>query len=98
MRQTIAALATGLLFGMGLTLSRMVDPAKVLRTIHYEHPLFSLGAVQAQAGIPRLNASAAGGTETYFAGAWTRYGFHEDGFLSAVNLARVLLGRDPWAD
>ena len=75
-----------------------VDPAKVLRTIHYEHPLFSLGAVQAQAGIPRLNASAAGGTETYFAGAWTRYGFHEDGFLSAVNLARVLLGRDPWAD
>ena len=30
MRQTIAALATGLLFGMGLTLSRMVDPAKVL--------------------------------------------------------------------
>jgi len=30
MRQTIAALAAGLLFGMGLTLSRMVDPAKVL--------------------------------------------------------------------
>ncbi len=73
-----------------------LDPAKVLRTIAYEHPLFSLGAVQAQAGIPALNAAAAGRTETYFAGAWTRYGFHEDGFLSAVNLGRLLLGRDPW--
>ena len=74
-----------------------LDPAKVLRTIAYEHPLFSLGAVQEQAGIPALNAAAAGRTETYFAGAWTRYGFHEDGFLSAVNLGRLLLGRDPWA-
>jgi len=73
-----------------------LDPAKVLRTIAYEHPLFSLGAVQAQAGIPALNAAAVGRTETYFAGAWTRYGFHEDGFLSAVNLGRLLLGRDPW--
>ena len=74
-----------------------IDPARVLKTIAYDHPLFSLGAVQAQAGIPALNAAAAGRTETYFAGAWTRYGFHEDGFLSAVNLGRLLLGRDPWA-
>ncbi|MDP1581785.1 MAG: FAD-dependent oxidoreductase [Candidatus Didemnitutus sp.] len=73
-----------------------VDPAKLLRTIAYEHPLFTLGAVRAQTEIPALNGAAAGGTETYFCGAWTRYGFHEDGFLSAVNLARQLLGRDPW--
>lgn len=75
-----------------------IDPARVLRTIAYEHPLFTLGAVRAQADIPALNASARGGTETYFCGAWTRYGFHEDGFLSAVNLARQLLDRDPWTD
>ena len=62
----------------------------------YEHPLFTLGAVRAQTEIPRLNETAAGTTETYFCGAWTRYGFHEDGFLSAVNLARQFLGRDPW--
>lgn len=74
-----------------------IDPAKVLRTIACEHPLFTLGAVRAQAEIPALNASAAGTTETYYCGAWTRYGFHEDGFLSAVNIARLLLGRDPWA-
>lgn len=73
-----------------------IDPKKVLRTISYEHPLFTLGAVRAQAGIPGLNAAAQGTTETYFCGAWTRYGFHEDGFLSACNVARLLLGRDPW--
>ncbi|WP_415908921.1 NAD(P)/FAD-dependent oxidoreductase [Oleiharenicola sp. Vm1] len=74
-----------------------LDPRKILRAIAYEHPLFTLGAVRAQQEIPALNAAAAGATETYFCGAWTRYGFHEDGFLSAVNLARLLLGRDPWA-
>ncbi len=73
-----------------------IDPRRVLRTIAYEHPLFTLGAVRAQAEIPALNARAAGTTETYYCGAWTRYGFHEDGLLSAVNVARQLLGRDPW--
>jgi uncharacterized protein len=74
-----------------------IAPGKVLRRIHYEHPLFSLGAVAAQAGLPGLNTAARGTTETYFAGAWQRYGFHEDGLLSAVRLSELLLGRDPWA-
>ena len=73
-----------------------IAPEKVLRRIKYEHPLFSLGAVRAQAGIPALNQAAARGTENYFAGAWQRYGFHEDGLLSAVRLSEQLLGRDPW--
>jgi predicted NAD/FAD-binding protein len=74
-----------------------IDQGKVLRRINYEHPLFSLGAVRAQEELPRLNASARGATETYFAGAWQRYGFHEDGLLSAARLSELLLGRDPWA-
>lgn len=73
-----------------------IAPKKVLRRIDYEHPLFSLGAVRAQAEIPALNAAAHGTTETYFAGAWQRYGFHEDGLLSAARLSEQLLGRDPW--
>lgn len=73
-----------------------IAPERVLRRIAYEHPLFSLGAVRAQAEIPALNAAARGTTETYFAGAWQRYGFHEDGLLSAVRLSAHLLGRDPW--
>lgn len=73
-----------------------INPAKVLQTISYEHPLFSLEAVRAQVEIPNLNEAAAGRTETYYAGAWQRYGFHEDGLWSAYHLCRQLLGTDPW--
>jgi predicted NAD/FAD-binding protein len=72
-----------------------VDPAKIIRTIPTEHPLFSLEAVAAQAEIPGLNART--GARTYFVGAWQRYGFHEDGFWSAHRLCSQLLGRDAWA-
>jgi predicted NAD/FAD-binding protein len=73
-----------------------VAPEKVLRRFAYEHPLFSLGAVRAQAAMPALNAAARSTTGTFFAGAWQRYGFHEDGLLSAHRLSELLLGRDPW--
>jgi predicted NAD/FAD-binding protein len=74
-----------------------IDPAKVIKRIPYDHPLFSLGALRAQAELPGLNAAARGTTETYFAGSYFRYGFHEDAFLSAVQLSGLLLDRDPWA-
>lgn len=73
-----------------------IDAKKVLRRIKYEHPLFSLGAIRAQTELPALNASAQGGSETFFVGAWQRYGFHEDGLFSAHRLSELLLGRDPW--
>ena len=73
-----------------------IDPAKVRRTIAYEHPLFSLGAMRAQRELPGLNLAARGTTETYFAGSYFRSGFHEDAFLSAANLSGLLLGGDPW--
>jgi predicted NAD/FAD-binding protein len=76
---------------------QLIDPARTLRTLACEHPLFDLAAAQAQPAIAGLNATARGRTETYFAGAWQRYGFHEDGLLSAVILATLLLGHDPWA-
>jgi predicted NAD/FAD-binding protein len=74
-----------------------IDPRKVIRTIAYEHPLFNLAALRAQAELPQLNAASAGTTETYFAGSYFRYGFHEDALLSAVHLSAQLLGRDPWS-
>ncbi|HVS51989.1 MAG TPA: FAD-dependent oxidoreductase [Opitutaceae bacterium] len=73
-----------------------IAPERVLRRIRYEHPLFSLDAIRAQPELPALNVAARGTTETYFAGAWQRYGFHEDGLLSAVRLCELLLERDPW--
>ncbi len=73
-----------------------IDPAKVLKRIAYDHPLFSLAATAAQAELPALNQAALGTTETFYAGAWQRHGFHEDGLHSAHRLAAQILARDPW--
>jgi predicted NAD/FAD-binding protein len=67
----------------------------IKRKLVYEHPLFDLAAVSAQERLPSLHQA---GRETgrYFCGAWQRYGFHEDGIWSAVNVCAEILGRDPW--
>ena len=72
-----------------------IDPAKVIQRIRYEHPLFDLPAIDAQKRLPELNQISPDQT-TYYCGAWFRYGFHEDGFMSAVNLCRDLLQEEPW--
>jgi predicted NAD/FAD-binding protein len=89
-------LARGRNYFVSINRPGSIAPDQVLRRIAYTHPLFSLGAVRAQADLPALHAAARGHTETYFAGAWQRYGFHEDGLHSAHRLAALLLGRDPW--
>ncbi|HRE83644.1 MAG TPA: FAD-dependent oxidoreductase [Opitutaceae bacterium] len=75
---------------------RLIDPGSIIKKIDYEHPLFDLPARKAQQEVPELNWQATSTTETYFVGAWQRYGFHEDGLGSAVNLSAQLLGRDHW--
>ena len=72
-----------------------LGPETCLRKLDYEHPLFDRTAIAAQNRLPELQ-QAGRETHTYFCGAWTRYGFHEDGLLSAVNVAGHLLGGDPW--
>lgn len=67
----------------------------VKRKLVYEHPLFDLDAVSAQNRLPELHA-AGNDTRRYFCGAWQRYGFHEDGLWSAVNVCQEILGGDPW--
>lgn len=80
---------------VSLNAGNRVPEKSVHRRIDYEHPLFDLEAIRAQDRIPELN-DPGNNTETFFCGAWTRYGFHEDGFLSSVNLCQTLLGGDPW--
>jgi predicted NAD/FAD-binding protein len=74
--------------------AQQIDPAKLLQSIPCDHPLFSLEALAAQAAVPALNARP--GARVHFAGAWQRYGFHEDGLWSAHRLCGQLLGGDPW--
>jgi predicted NAD/FAD-binding protein len=73
-----------------------VDPSKVIRQIPYEHPLFSLGAIHAQAELPRLNRRSAT-QAVHFAGSYFRNGFHEDAFASALNCARSIIGEQVWS-
>jgi len=64
-------------------------------TVHgefdYAHPVFDLGAIAAQARVPEIQGRA----HVWFAGAWTRYGFHEDGLRSGLAVAEALRAR--WA-
>jgi len=63
------------------------DPACVLASFDYAHPVFDAGALAAQARLPALQ----GKQRTWFAGAWTGYGFHEDGLTSGLAAAASLL-------
>jgi predicted NAD/FAD-binding protein len=58
----------------------------VLASFDYAHPVFDLAAIRAQADVPALQ----GQRHTYFCGAWTGYGFHEDGLKSGLDVASRL--------
>ncbi len=59
----------------------------VMAEFDYAHPVFDLAALQAQQALPRLQGQG----NTWFCGAWTGYGFHEDGLKSGLQVARALL-------
>ena len=66
-----------------------IDPAKVLGSYDYDHPVFDLPAIAAQQQLPRLQ----GQQRTWYAGAWMRYGFHEDGYQAGLAAAKSLLAQ-----
>ena len=57
-----------------------IDPAKVIGTYSYDHPVYTPAAVAAQ----HRRAEVSGLNHTYYCGAYWRYGFHEDGVVSAL--------------
>jgi len=52
----------------------------------FRHPVFDRAAMRAQKEIQKIQ----GDNNTWFAGAYLRHGFHEDGFASAVRVARAI--------
>lgn len=64
-----------------LNSSELIRPETVIRKISYDHPVFTAKAVQAQ----QRKAEIDGVNRTYFCGAYWRYGFHEDGVVSALS-------------
>ena len=61
-------------------------PAHIIAAYDYAHPVFDAAAVQAQGEI----AAIQGQQNTWFAGAWLGYGFHEDGLKSGLAVAAAL--------
>jgi uncharacterized protein len=57
-----------------------IDPARVLGRYTYSHPVYTPAAVAAQ----KRRAEISGSQHTYYCGAYWRYGFHEDGVVSAI--------------
>ena len=72
-----------------VTLNPLVAPREslTLQTFDYAHPVFDLGAMAAQRRLSEVQ----GVRNTWFAGAWTGYGFHEDGLKSGLAVASALL-------
>jgi len=68
------------------------DPALIHGEFSYDHPLFDAKAIAAQTRLGEIQ----GLNNLYFAGAWTGYGFHEDGLKSAIAIARSLKMTIPW--
>ncbi len=64
-----------------------LDPRLTYDEVTFRHPVFDQAALDAQ----RRTAAMQGNRNTWFAGAWLRNGFHEDGFASAMRIARRLL-------
>lgn len=60
--------------------TRAINPSRILKSVEYEHPLFTPESVAAQARHGEIN----GTYRTWYCGAYWRNGFHEDGVASAL--------------
>ena len=70
---------------------RPVAEASVLGRWTYAHPVFDRAGVRALRELPTIQ----GRSHLWFCGAWTRYGFHEDGLMSGLEVVQRL--RSNWA-
>jgi len=77
-----------------VTLNPTHEPASdsVIECFDYAHPIFDRAAIEAQRELPLIQ----GTNSTWFCGAWTGYGFHEDGLKSALWVANALGIAAPW--
>jgi uncharacterized protein len=71
-------------FCVSLNQTAAIDPSKILARYTYAHPQYSLAGTAAQARWEEL----LGAHHSYFCGAYWTNGFHEDGVVSALRVAR----------
>jgi predicted NAD/FAD-binding protein len=66
-----------------LNRSEEIDPAKTIRKISYDHPVYTKEGVAAQARHAEISNA---GRRTRYCGAYWGWGFHEDGVVSALRI------------
>lgn len=71
---------------------RMPDEQHIKDQFSFDHPVFDQAAIIAQEKMDSIQ----GKDRLWYAGAWQRYGFHEDGLWSAVRVAKSLGATIPW--
>ncbi|WP_419766710.1 NAD(P)/FAD-dependent oxidoreductase [Arcobacter sp.] len=69
-----------------VSLNEIDNVENIIEKIEYSHPHFDINAINMQKRREEIN----GVNNTYFAGAYWRYGFHEDGLWSANTIAQDL--------
>ncbi|MBF0289480.1 MAG: FAD-dependent oxidoreductase [SAR324 cluster bacterium] len=69
-------------FIVTLNYSEKVDSSKIIQSFNYAHPLFTVPGVTAQ----KRHHEISGVNRTFYCGAYWRYGFHEDGVMSALKV------------
>ncbi len=72
-------------FCVTLNRSEAIDPAKIIRTISYAHPVYTPRGVAAQSEHASISGLQ---TRTHYCGAYWGWGFHEDGVQSAVRACK----------
>ncbi len=72
-------------FCVTLNRTEAIDPAKIIRTITYSHPMYTPRGVAAQTRHARISNLS---TRTHYCGAYWGWGFHEDGVVSALRACR----------
>ena len=77
-----------------VSLNPHIIPSKLLtyKKIIYEHPIFNSKTNEAQKKIIEIQ----GRNNIFYVGAWLKYGFHEDGIASAVNISKTFKVDVPW--
>ena len=86
----LQGLPTQQTFLVTLNHSAAIDPEKIIRRLSYDHPFYTPAGVAAQRRQREIN----GTRNTYYCGAYWRYGFHEDGVVSALEALRHFQEKD----
>ena len=73
-------------FCVSLNQTDAIDPNRIIKVLRYDHPVYTTATLAAQDRRAEIN----GVNRTWFCGAYWRFGFHEDGVISALSVVQDL--------